>query len=184
MNALISNVTNDSTTIDKHRICIAFFNAKLFGTSSLEAKFTFPLTTEEGNFTAEGNIYNVDAAQLNPVSVPLANVRLQSLEVSKLGFQLEGDNYSAKGNVQMRYNNLSLVFLKRNEETGTVSTKKFLTKILNRYSIYTANPEAGIERKATDIVYARVSTKGFFGVVWKTIFFGMQDVMIKTGRYE
>ncbi|HVG16153.1 MAG TPA: DUF748 domain-containing protein [Chitinophagaceae bacterium] len=184
LNGLISNVTNDPVTIGRNSQCIALMNAKLFGSSPLEAKFTFPLDTQEGNFRVEGSIRNVNAAQLNPVAVPLANVRLESLEVNRLGFQLQGDNYSTKGNVQMKYNNLSLVLLKRDEETGQVSTKKFLTKILNRYTIHPANPEAGIERKATDVIYARVSTKAFFGVVWKTIFFGMQDIMIKTGRYE
>jgi hypothetical protein len=184
LNGLVSNVTNDPVTIARKGPCIAILNAKLFGSSPLEAKFTFPLDTKEGNFSVEGSIQNVNAAQLNPVAVPLANVRLASLEVNRLGFQLQGDNYSTKGNVQMKYNNLSLVLLKRDEETGKVGAKKFLTKILNRYTIHAANPESGKERKATGVIYARLSTKAFFGVVWKTIFFGMQDIMIKTGRYE
>jgi hypothetical protein len=185
LKAVISNVSNDSTAFAEQAQCVAILNAQLFGTSPLHAKFTFPLTaTREGNFKVEGSIRKVNDAQLNPVSVPLANVQLQSLDVNNLAFQLEGDNHNVTGDVEMRYNNLSLIFLKRDKETGTLRTKKFLTKILNRYTIYSANPLAGIERKATAVNYSRVSTKPFFGVVWKTIFFGIQDIMVKTGRYE
>lgn len=185
LNALVSNVSNDSAAFDQQEQCMAILDARLFGSSPVKAKFTFPLTAaNEGKFKVEGSIQEVNDAQLNSVSVPLANVRLQSLHVDNLNFQLEGDNYGATGKVEMRYNNLSLVFLKRDEETGTLSTKKFLSKILNRYTIYSANPQGGVERKATGVNYARVSTKAFFGVVWKTIFFGMQDIMVKTGRYE
>ena len=183
INATITNVTNDANSIKKNAECVAIFKANIFNSSPMQLKLVFPLNTMEGAFSAEGSVKDVAAAPLNEVAEPLANVQIKSLSVHELNFQLKGDNYSATSNVQMRYNNLSIVFLKTDEETGVTSSKKFLTKIFNRYTIYTSNPEAGIERQATGAVYARTSSKSFFGVVWKTIFFGIKDIMLKKGRY-
>jgi hypothetical protein len=89
----------------------------------MQLKLVFPLNTMEGAFSAEGSVKDVAAAPLNEVAEPLANVQIKSLNVHELNFQLKGDNYSATSNVQMRYNNLSIVFLKTDEETGVTSSK-------------------------------------------------------------
>lgn len=60
----------------------------------------------------------------------------------------------------------------------------FLTKLINKFTIYPSNPGENGERIANNIIYARTSTKGFFGVIWKTIFAGMQNIMLKSGRYQ
>jgi hypothetical protein len=87
--------------------------------------------------------------------------------------------------VRMRYNNLSLTLRKTDEETGETKTKKFMTKILNRFVIWPDNPGPdGIERVSQDKRVARLTTQSFFGLLWKTIFAGMQYVMMKSGRYE
>jgi hypothetical protein len=144
----------------------------------------FYLDSAEGEFDMQGQIGNANAAQLNPISEPLANIQISALKIQSLGFQMHGDDFSSKGNVQMRYNDLAIIFKKTDKETGAIKTKKFLTKIINKFTIYPSNPSQGVERVARDVQYARVSSTSFFGVVWKTIFFGMQNIMFKTGRYQ
>jgi hypothetical protein len=39
-------------------------------------------------------------------------------------------------------------------------------------------------RHATGAQRSRISSQSFFGFVWKSLFTGMQDVMMKSGRYE
>jgi hypothetical protein len=183
-NLRISNVTNDSAWINRNKECTVIASANVFGTSPLQAKFVFHLNDEEGAFDVTGEARDINAVQLNSVAEPLGNAKLQSLHISIMSFQIHGDGYSTKGNVQMKYNDLAITLRKTDEETGAVKTKKFLSKILNKFSIYPDNPGNGVERVATDVVYARLSTKGFFGVVWKTIFAGMQNIMMKSGHYE
>jgi hypothetical protein len=85
----------------------------------------------------------------------------------------------------MRYDGLSLVMRKTDEETGQVKTKKFLTKLINRFMIWPDNPGPdGRERAATNRQVSRLTTQSFFGFLWKTIFAGMQDIMMRSGRYE
>jgi hypothetical protein len=51
--------------------------------------------------------------------------------------------------------------------------------------IWPDNPgNDGIERTAQNTRVARLTTQSFFGLIWKTIFAGMQDVMMKSGRYQ
>lgn len=184
LDASISNVTNDTNLMKQNAECIASVQAKVLGASPIQAKFIFYLDARQGEFAAQGQVQNINASELNGLAEPLSNAKVQSLNISYLHFNVRGDDYSAVGDVQMRYKNLAIALRKRDEETGAVKTKKFLTKIINKFSIYPSNPSGGVERVANNVVYARTSSKAFFGVVWKTIFAGMQNIMMKTGRYE
>jgi hypothetical protein len=184
LNAQISNVTNEQQFISKNARCLAKVDARLFGDSRIQTQFTFPLDSINGNFAVVGEAYNISGIQLNKIAEPLANIKIQSLQIPIVKFQVRGDDYSTSGDVKMRYHDLAIIFRKTNEETGAVTTKKFLTKLINKYTIYPSNPSEGVEREANNVIYARTSTKGFFAVVWKTIFAGMQNIMMKTGRYE
>ncbi|MEI6947510.1 hypothetical protein V9K67_09980 [Paraflavisolibacter sp. H34] len=185
LNAVFSNVTNDPRISSKTPECTALLTATMFRNAPVTLGFTFYLNETDGKFAARGGIKGVSAAQLNTVAEPLGNIHIQSLQVDSLSFLVQGDDYSARGEVHMRYRNLMLVLRKADEETGQVKTKKFLTKLLNKFALYDSNPGSdGKERVATNVVYARTSSKSFIGVVWKTIFAGMQNIMMTAGRYE
>lgn len=184
MNTVFSNVTNNTNLIKSNPHCIAIVNAKLLETSPIKARFVFHLDSTEGEFDVNGEVFNLKAEQLNKVAVPLSNTQFTSLNIESLQFQMHGDDFSTRGKVQMHYTDLAFILKKTDEETGATKTKKFLTKLVNKFVIYPSNPINGEERIANDITYARTSSKSFFGVVWKTIFFGMQHIMMKRGRYQ
>ena len=74
---------------------------------------------------------------------------------------------------------------KKDDETGINETKRFLTKILNKFVLWPDNPGPdGIERSSNEAKAFRLSTQSFFGLLWKTLFDGMQDIMMKAGRYQ
>jgi hypothetical protein len=105
--------------------------------------------------------------------------------MKRLDFTMQGDDFGATSDVTMWYDNLFVVLQKQDEETGAVKTKKFMTKLLNKFTIYDSNPgPGGVLRKATGVQRSRLSSQPFFGLVWKSIFTGMQGVMLKSGRYE
>jgi hypothetical protein len=180
-----TNITNDSNRIKQNAKCVLVANGKIFNSSPLNIKIDFYLDSVNGRFDASGNVDNVTAAQLNVVSKPLANTTLQSFNMQHLGFAVQGNDYGAVSNVQMRYNSLFVILQKQDDETGAMSTKKFLTKILNKFTLHQSNPGAnGIERQAVGIKRARITSQSFFGLLWKSIFGGMQDVMMQSGRFE
>jgi hypothetical protein len=185
LNFTASNVTNDRLLIKKNPICVASFSGAIFKNSPVSLSLKLHLDSTNGRFDASGSVQNVSAAQLNEVSVPLANVQINSCTIRDMEFGVAGEDYSATANVRMRYSNLSITLQKKDEETGQIKTKKFITKILNRFVIWSDNPgPGGIERIAQNKRVARLTTQSFFGLIWKSIFAGMQDVMMKSGRYE
>ncbi|RYY41017.1 MAG: hypothetical protein EOO08_03590 [Chitinophagaceae bacterium] len=181
LNITVSNVTNIKTEIMRDSTCRLEANGNILGTSPLRATFLFFLNEPEGRFQCNGTIANVQASQLNGLAEPLAGIRMQSLDLQELRFRLEGNDYTARGEVGMRYRNLYLVLQKEDEETGLLKTKKLLTKLVNKYTLLHENPAPdGYEAVARNVERSRLMTQTFFGLVWKTIFSGMQTIMTNT----
>jgi hypothetical protein len=182
VNMHIQNATNDHFVIKANPLCTVSADAKILGGSPLQMGMTFYLDSANASFNVKGNIKNVTAAQLNQLSVPLANIYLPSLQLHELDFFIKGDEWTTWTDVHMRYSNLALVMRSINEQ-GVNETKGFLTKLLNRYVIHTSNPgPEGIERSAKNVRFMRLMTQAFFGVIWKSLFGGMQGVMLKSGK--
>jgi hypothetical protein len=176
----VYNIVNDPVLIRKDPVMTASAAGKIIG-SPIEASFRFYLDSTEGKFDVKGKLSNVTARQINPLSLSLANIEVPSANIEGIDFFVRGQDYGANANVQMRYSNLAIAFLKRDKVTGDLSTRGFLTKILNRYALYTSNPASGSERKAENIKTARLTTQSFFGVIWQAVFAGMQNIILKTG---
>lgn len=185
LNLHATNVTNDPALIGQNRFCTANLDGNIFGNSPVSLSLKLYLDSLNGRYDATGSIKNVSASQLNSLAMPLANVQINSFNLHHLDFNVAAEDFSAVSNVRLKYNNLSLTIRKIDEETGANKTKKFLTKVLNRFVIWDDNPGPdGIERIAQNKRVSRLTTQSFFGLLWKAIFAGMQDVMMKSGRYE
>jgi hypothetical protein len=179
------NVTNDSNGIKRNRECVLYANGKILDNSPFRMEFRFYLDSTDGKFKTTGEVRNVSANQLNKLAEPLSNVRLRSLDLDRLNYTIEGNDFAATSDVTMWYNNLFIVLEKQDEETGAIKTKKFMTKLLNKFTLYDSNPGPnGVLRQATGAQRSRISSQSFFGLIWKSLFTGMQDVMMKSGRYE
>ncbi len=178
VNLSIANIVNDPALIRKNPVSTAEAEGKIIG-SPIKASFLFYLDSADGRFDMKGQIGKVTAAQINPISTRLANIEVPTVQISSIAFFVRGEDYEATSDVQMAYNNLSLIFRKRDGETGANTTRKFLTKILNRYAI---EPSSTGERKAEDVRVARLTTQSFFGVIWRAVFEGMQRIMLKSGQ--
>ena len=173
----VENIVNDPARVRQNSIATAHARGKIIG-SPIEASFRFYLDSADGRFDVNGQINGVSATQINPVSTRLANIEVPSVQISRIRFFVRGEDYQAVSDVDMMYSNLSLIFHKWDEETGARATRGFLTKIVNRYAI---NPSNNGERKAQGVRASRLTTQSFFGIIWKSVFEGMQKIMLKTG---
>jgi hypothetical protein len=183
LNIIASNVTNIAALIAKDSLCRMRATGRIQGSSPITVNFDFNLTDTFGRFKAEGSISNVHAGQLNGLAEPLAYVRLQRFDMQELRFSLRGDDYGAYGDVQMRYRNLYLELQKEDRVTGLLQSKKFINKIINKFTLLHDNPDAsGREMMAKNVQQSRLMTQTFFGLIWKTVFGGMQTIMTNTGE--
>jgi hypothetical protein len=180
ISGVITNVTNDPVQIRKNNRMVANLKGRILNTSPIAINLTLFLDSSNGRFHADGWVKNVSAPQLNGLAGSLASTRLQSFDMRQLDFSMSGDDFTARGAVHMKYNNLHVVLQKVDEETGVVKQKKFFTKLLNSFVLHESNPGTnGVERTAQGVVYNRLTSQSFFGLIWKTIFKGMQDVMMR-----
>jgi hypothetical protein len=179
INVQISNITNDPELIHNNPYCIAKAKGTIFGTSPIEASFRFYMDSTNGRFDVEGSMSNITAAQVNTISLPLADIEVQSLNVRQLLFHVKGEDFTAKSTVRFLYTNASFVFRKTDEETGVTKRRKFITKLVKKIT-YPQNPGPdGRERTGKEEEVARLTTESFFGLIWKSIFAGVQSVMLK-----
>lgn len=182
MDLRFTNITNDTLRIRKQSQCIVEGTGRILGSSQFKAKFMFDLNSADGRFNGAGTIGAVNATQLNAVSEPLAGIRIHTFNMQRLQFSLSGDQLTTVSNVSMPYHNLDVDFQRTDEETGAVSSKKLITKLLNKYVIYHQNPEpGGTERKAAGLKRTRTSAQTFAALIWQSIFAGMQEIMLKKG---
>ena len=177
-----ANITNDPLAIQRDPVCTATIKGTMLGRSPFETAFRFFLDSTKGKFEAKGSVHEVTTAQLDAIARPFANVQVNSFNIHQLQFQVQGEDYSAIADVQMRYNGLSLIFKEKDEKTGEMKTKKFITNLVNNVIMWPDNPGPnGVERVARQHKVMRLTTQSFFGFLWKTVFAGMQDIMMKTG---
>lgn len=174
----VDNIVNDPVLVRQNPVATAKASGKIIG-SPIEASFRFYLDSANGRFDAQGRLQNVQAKQINSLSTTLANIEVPSANIEYVNFSVRGEDYGTTANVQMQYSNLSIVFLKRDEATGANVELGFLNKMLNRYAIYTSNPASGSIRTAENVRVARLTTQSFFGVIWQSVFAGMQKIMLR-----
>jgi hypothetical protein len=185
LNMKARNITNDSGQIRKNPVMTADVTGKILGASSLSSHFDFYLDSSDGRFSSSGSVKSLSADQLNKLAVPLGNVELTSLQMQEMDYKVRGQDFQATADVRMRYSNLALILRKTDKETGAIKAKKFVTKIVNRFILWPSNPGSdGKERIAVNKTVSRLTTQAFFGLIWKTIFAGMEDIMMRSGRYE
>lgn len=182
LNLSATNVTNDPAVIAANSMCIVTAKGTILGKSPIEMKLTFHLDAANGRYDASGSIAGVDAAQLNVIALPFANTEFRTFNINRLHFNIAGNDLEAKGTIGMTYSNLFLVLRKTDKETGITQTNKFLTKIVNKYTLHASNPAPGEAERTAQTVWLRLSSQGFFGVLWKTIFGGMQNIMLTHGQ--
>jgi hypothetical protein len=177
----IKNATNRMSVIGTNDLCTVEAKGNILGESSIQVNFKFYLDSLNGRFDVSGMIENITGPQLNKISIPLANMEIPSARIHKINFSIRADDLNAYSDVDMHYNNLSMIIRKRDEKTGAVSTRKFLTRAFNRFAIHNHNPQDGVDRKARDVLAMRLNTQSFFGLIWKSLFAGMQSVMMRSG---
>jgi hypothetical protein len=170
-----TNITNNKDPVNK-TMDLAFKGA-LLGQVPLQLNIKFYLEQiEKGKHQVTGNIQNPFKGEvLNKLTVPLGLVRIDKGTINGLSFNYMADNINAQGTLTIKYNDLKLSLLKKNDSKGNFG-KKGLMSLLANIVVRNNNPNNNKLRQA-DVVYKRDEYKSFFNMLWKFVFTGMKDVM-------
>jgi hypothetical protein len=171
INGIITNVTNHPSDIIKDSICRADITGTALKKTTVHAKFDFFLSAPDGSFAIAGDVKDVDAAELNAVTVPLAKTNVSSLHMREMSFTVTGNEKEATGNMHMLYNDLVVQLNTENKAGGGLKKRKLLTKLINKLAIRNDNPLGNQpEKVAQKVKHVRDPHRSFFAIIWQTLF--------------
>jgi hypothetical protein len=109
-----------------------------------------------------------DMQALNPVMVPLSNVKVKSGAVQTLKLTAVANDNFAVGNMKMYYKDLHIKVVKDGDSNRTGLKNKLLTFMANSFFIKNNNREG-----TSTIFWDRAQEKSFFNYLLKITFNGM-----------
>ncbi|HZG23015.1 MAG TPA: hypothetical protein VEZ17_00475 [Chitinophagaceae bacterium] len=171
INGTITNITNDPGTIKQNKFLSVSAKASFMKRSAVTAGFKFDLAqADKGAFTVTAQMGAVPYQALNEITVPLALLKINRLNLKSLDVSMRGDNYRASGTVKMIYDDLNITALKAADDT--LKKRGLLSFIANNFVIKSKNPAEGQAVRIEKAAYERDTQRSFFNLVWKTIFTG------------
>lgn len=158
---------------NEHPYALLKASAQLMGTGKINAVFQFPLD-EASPYTAAGEISKFSLVELNPVFIPIANIRIESGYLNSLTFDFRYTEIESKGELDIDYENLRLLGLnKNNAETNNIKT--FFINVL----IKKKRDQSGANAKAVGVInIERDRRRLVFNVWWKSILDGLHSSLV------
>lgn len=179
LNGTLDNITNDPAAIAKSAQCVVRVNGSIMKTGTINAAFFFSLTDKKGGFTVKSTVTNLNAAQLQPLFKAMTAVDLQSFNMKRLDYTINGNEDKGNGDLQLKYEEMDILINKVTADK-TLDKKGLLSFVANRLLIYKENPDKnGEERKAVGITVQRDATRSFFNLVWKTLFTASGEIVLR-----
>jgi hypothetical protein len=176
----INNLTNDSAFLanDGHlRINMEGF---FLHSGRMTAEFDFDLSSPNGKFSAKADLGRMNERELNIMTIPFGNMQMKSADLKEAHFNLQGNHDGTTGTLRMIYNNLNVELLMKGKKDHKMKKDGFMTFLANLVGVRKNNPaENGKETIAENIRVKRTPVMPFFNMIWKTLFGGMKDVMLK-----
>jgi hypothetical protein len=170
INAQFHNFTNIVRVPDEYVTLKA--TGKLMGQGKVNTTFQFPFDAKNDAFEFSGAVESMDLTALNPVIVPLIDVKITGGTVSGMTFNMRGNSQSATVDMQVLYNDLQIkVFHEKHDqlvEWGLISTAANLR-------IKSDNPEKGKSPRDVTVSHERDPNKSMLHYIWKTIQGGLLE---------
>lgn len=172
LTAGIHNITNDSARLAEDHIMQVAANGDLMGTGNMQVDFEFDLTDPDYKHRYLGVLSEMDLATLNKILEPNIRIHIKSGQVSKMNFNVEGDEYYTTGIMEMMYRDLHVNLIGKKKGTTSAMGPALGSFFANTFIINRNNPRFLFVRKG-DIYWERDTTKSFFNYLAKTTLSGV-----------
>ena len=175
----INNITNDPIAIKRNSECIANIQGSMLRTGILNSVLVFKLDDRSGTFKAKISLTNLDAAQMQHLFKAMTAVEIQTFNMKRLDFIMDGNENKGNGALKMQYDNLDIL-LNKVEPDKSLNRKGFFSFLANRLVVYKENPMNGEEEKtANGIILQRDVSRSFFNLLWKTMFTAAGEIVLR-----
>ena len=176
INAQINNITNIAERIKRNGILRLNATALFLNAGNVVTEWLLPLNIMDTAFTVTGHLGAMNAMALNSITEPLQMASVKKGKINKLNFDIKGNNYKVNGQTTFLYTNLHVTVLKINKNKKL--KKRGVLSLLANTVIVNNNPKNG-NIYVGKIDFNRDIQKSFFNLLWKSIFSGVKNTLIR-----
>ena len=172
---VISNVTNDSVTLQNNKFMKAALEAKIMNAGLLKIQFAFDMLSTTGEHTYKGSLGRMNATAFNKILRPLLNVELGSGNIRSVSFNMQGTDRKNWGDFRFDYDHLKLNLLNAPNQDMSKTKKGILSFVVNNILINDSNPDANEKYHVAKVNYTRVPEHTFFKTLWQSLLDGIKQ---------
>jgi len=180
INGTITNVTNDSVSLIKHKYSDVKLTSLLMDRGRLDANMKFNLKDSGGAFEFKGRLGKIDADMLNSAIRPLSLIEVKSGFIDKMVFKGTGSLKGVRGKLTCYYNDLKITLLEMSGETTRLKRKGIASIFANILIIKDDNPSPGAPVRTYDFLFNRPQYSSFFNMIWK----GFAEALLETIGFD
>jgi hypothetical protein len=176
VNASLKNVTNLPDSIRKNNQMRLHFESSFLNASSFTADINMRLNDRLGRFQLDAKLHEMPAVMLNPLLKPMALAELEKGKINSLQYKMDATNTKARGTVLIKYEDLKIKILKKDENKNKYK-QKFLPTLAAGVLLKDSNPQHD-KMRVGNVDYTRDIHRSIFNLMWKSLFSGIKQVAL------
>lgn len=169
------NVTTRPEALAKNNICSVNLHTLLMNAGKLDVQLTFNLTDENHSYSYSGTLGGMSLKALNPATMPLTRLKIQSGDLKRFTFSFKADRTQAKGKVLFLYNDVKVTLLKYDSLFNSLQSKPVESLFANNFILKHNNPDnPGSTPREVYLTHGRTTETPFFRYTWQTLLEGIK----------
>jgi hypothetical protein len=174
--ASIKNVTNITDSIRKENQMRLHFESSFLNATPFTANINMRLNDHLGRFQLDAKLDEMPAVTLNPLLKPMALAELEKGKINSLQYKMDATNTKARGTVFIKYEDLKIKLLKKDEDKNKYK-QKFLPTLAAGVLLKDSNPKHD-KMRVGNVDYTRDIHRSIFNLMWKSLFAGIKQVAL------
>ncbi len=176
VNASLKNVTNLPDSIRKNNQMRLHFESSFLNATPFTANINMRLNDRLGRFQLDAKLGEMPAVTLNPLLKPMALAELEKGKINSLQYKMDATNTKARGTVVIKYEDLKIKLLKKDENKNKYK-QKFLPTLAAGVLLKDSNPKHD-KMRVGNVDYTRDIHRSMFNLMWKSLFSGIKQVAL------
>ncbi|MGY3052725.1 hypothetical protein ACVWYG_000921 [Pedobacter sp. UYEF25] len=146
----------------------------LMGQGKFDVNFNFDLNSDQGAFSYNGSLKDVNARILNQITKPLGLVRINRGNIDELSFKFKADEKGTDGVVNFKYYDLSVALMENDPNKDHLVKRGLISFLANALLINSENPSRDGKFTSAPVHYLREENSSFFNMLWRSLFVGVK----------
>ncbi|MGZ3872151.1 MAG: hypothetical protein ACXVJD_04500 [Mucilaginibacter sp.] len=171
----VLNITTNKAALKKNFISTVKLRTYFMNRGKLDLNFNFNLIDQNNSFDFKGDMGPMDLRVLNPATMPLAMVKINTGTLQEFSFNVNANRRQAKGKVTFLYNDAKVSLLKADTAMNKLKKKTIASLYANIFILKHNNPDnPGGQPRIAYVTYTRKPETPFFKTVWQTLLTGIK----------